>query len=276
MLESLHKHAALTVIFPRNFSQVPPADEKKSSIEGWTKSTANRCSNDGKVALDSVNFVNDSATALAARAQAGKRNKNKAARIRVLRNSFRKKLSEDRPNALVLFDGDMRKLPSPEEISKSVLLILKGSSWDVLCSNGQMGHSHQARYYDTFATILKNGTYPFKELYLDVKEHGRNPQRERVLNHQFFSRLDATDEIVPVQSCFGGLAVYNSRYFTPECNYSYSQIPESYIPRHYHAILQAPCEHIAMHLCLNASGRASQHSFSAGVVTNMKTWWGGT
>lgn len=256
--------------------QVPSDDQGKAETARWFNSTANRCGALGTRGLDSLRFVDDSAAALAARARAGSRNRDKAARIRQIRDSFRAELSIDHPMGLVLFDGDMKKLPLPAEIARSVGLVLNGT-WDLLCSNGQMGHAHTASYYDTFATVLKDGSYPFKQLYMDVSTNGRNPKREAALKHTLFADLDIgfkTQQIIPAQSCFGGLAVYaGPRYFDQRCNYSYRDVPVDYVPAAYHGTLKSPCEHVALHLCLR---HITGDKFAGGIVSSMKSWWSGS
>ena len=105
--------------------------------------------------------------------------------------------------------------------------------------------------------------------------------------------------ILPVLSCFGGLAVYRgARFFEPSCSYTYDKVPELYIPASYHASLNDPCEHVALHLCLAERGttqrdgdftaaaaaqelpseanKADHRRFRAGIVTSMVSWWSGS
>lgn len=45
--------------------------------------------------------------------------------------------------------------------------------WQALCANGRAGHHWHERYYDTFATVLKNGSYPYHDIYV---HHQQFPQ----------------------------------------------------------------------------------------------------
>jgi hypothetical protein len=191
---------------------VDATGDKKTAVRSATEAAVV-----GVTAVDSVAFVDDPPEAVARKEAAGKRNMDKASRIGYLRDSFRAALAGLKPSALVLFDGDLRTLPPAAEVAAAVELVLSGE-WDLVCSNGRMGHRGSDRYYDTYATVLHNGSYPFKRIYLDVKQNGRNPQREIKMAREWFAdvengaRMSNERVVVPVQSCFGGLAVYSARY----------------------------------------------------------------
>lgn len=63
----------------------------------------------------------------------------------------------------------------------------------------------------------------------------------------------ADDVIIPVRSCYNGMAIYNGvKFFAPECTYTvYTSVPRDLFPAAFgHFRQQDPCEHVAFNLCL--------------------------
>jgi hypothetical protein len=89
-------------------------------------------------------------------------------KLKGLRDTFRESVRSLSPDAsaVVLLDGDLREYPSPDAIVRSIVRVMKGE-WDLLCANGRWKFDQQDallwgapdRYYDTFATVLSDGTY---------------------------------------------------------------------------------------------------------------------
>jgi hypothetical protein len=79
-----------------------------------------------------------------------------------------------------------------------------------------------------------------------------------LLQHRFFDKVFARKTNLPVQSCFGGLAVYSPvLFFESNCNYLIQDI-EPGIRRDLEPLLEQytdpqgdVCEHAILHLCLN-------------------------
>ena len=79
-------------------------------------------------------------------------------------------------------------------------------------------------------------------------------------------------DIVAVQSCFNGLAIYSGQsFFDASCSYGNdTAVPQLYVPSSFgHWRQKVPCEHVSLNLCL----AARPVGLRAGVVNKMHTVW---
>jgi hypothetical protein len=97
------------------------------------------------------------------------------------------------------------------------------SRWDAVCSNGIISGD---RMYDAFAFRSKDFPYAPYEVGDDEYWHGIIPQIQKV--------IPATQDLMPVESCFGGLAFYKLSK-AKDCLYD---------------SIKNDCEHISFHKCI--------------------------
>ena len=182
---------------------------------------------------------------------------------------------------IILADLDVHELPTNQMIVSQVKLLLENpDDLDVICSAGLMHHPFG--YYDMFATVLSDDTFPFPlsgrllpELQLP------NEDISRIRSQYLYSHVDQGDifrqlqeagtmnehGIVPVKSCFGGLAIYRaSKWFIDEC--SYSQYPTIEQMRLVNIEDGRPCEHVVFHDCMMKSTQAK-----ITIQPEMTIWW---
>lgn len=138
-------------------------------------------------------------------------------------------------------------------------------------------------YYDTFATVLLPDTYVHPLQKREIKWHydGEDPALVRSDDRNgswtqgdimkwFQERASQSNEgVVPVRSCFGGLAIYRaSVWLEPSC--SYSQDPSG-LERYYSSVEHRPCEHIVFHNCLHENIMPSRGGLA--VMPQIMTLW---
>jgi len=118
-------------------------------------------------------------------------------------------------------------------------------------------------YYDSFALVLKNGDFGFYTL-------SRFSGLIALLQNKLYNDLVSTSHF-PVQSCFGGFAVYNpAAFFTETCNYHTHHISEKMLPgllpvlERYADPNGDTCEHVVFHLCLHYLN-AREFDFDIGI-----------
>uniref|UniRef100_A0A6U4J283 Uncharacterized protein n=1 Tax=Phaeomonas parva TaxID=124430 RepID=A0A6U4J283_9STRA len=111
--------------------------------------------------------------------------------------------------------------------------------WKVVCSNGVLAHG---MYWDTIAFRDAKG----KELNRLDLQHMHDHFRQG-------------NELIPAQSCFGGLAIYEREAMRP-CSYMQSWAPDS---------VRNECEHIDFNKCIAENNGGEVFS-----NPRMKTWYG--
>jgi hypothetical protein len=215
--------------------------------------------------------------------------KNRVDRIAYLRDAQRDILRSIYTEAsgdlsdgfVILADLDVYELPTNGMIlSQTRILLEHPSDLDVICSAGLMHHPFG--YYDMFATVLEDDTFPFPlsgrllpELKLDSEDVSR------IRSQYLYSHVDQGDifrqfqeigrrsehGLVSVRSCFGGLAIYRaSKWFSQAC--TYSQYPTIDQMRFANIEDQRPCEHVVFHACMieNTKARIT-------IQPDMTIWW---
>ena len=126
---------------------------------------------------------------------------------------------------VIVVDCDLAFLPS----SYSLQYSFERTSFDVLCANGINWHTYvigDLTYYDDFAYVDADGRR--------VPESKTCKDKDTEICQFAFDYRKP--ELVPVRSCFGGLAVYRVEIMT-DCEYD-----------------GHTCEHIALHECARAKG----------------------
>jgi len=98
-------------------------------------------------------------------------------------------------------------------------------TWDVICSNG-IGMMQNDVMWDAFA--FRSDEFPYAPHEIGIKEYWSKTI------YAIQKRYDASEPLLPVQSCFGGLAFYK-REKTTGCVYD---------------SVQNDCEHVAFHRCI--------------------------
>jgi hypothetical protein len=125
---------------------------------------------------------------------------------------------------IIVVDCDLTFLPSIYSLQYS----FKRTEFDVLCANGINWHAYligDLTYYDDFAYVDMEGRR------VPESKTCRNPSE--LCQFSFDYRKP---RLVPVQSCFGGLAVYRVEVMSA-CEYD-----------------GKTCEHIALHQCARRKG----------------------
>eukprot|EP00797_Seminavis_robusta_P025262 Sro438_g143100.1 n/a (423) ;mRNA; r:46954-48222 len=98
----------------------------------------------------------------------------------------------------------------------SVVCAIGIENWNI--ANGWFRNS---LYYDTFATVLDDGTWGYTLYTLDAREQLKFSQT--LFLKDILQRLEnprKQDQMFHMQSCFGGVALYDfDTWATPECDY---------------------------------------------------------
>ena len=125
------------------------------------------------------------------------------------------------------------------------------SSWEVICSHGVILHGI---YRDTYAFRTREvntnhhwGDEQNKLASVETKKAFKRMSHDSKLKaYELADQSSLSMEILPVQSCFGGLAVYKSAAIE-DCKYGY---------RYDEPPFMLDCEHVIFHKCLNEKHKA--------------------
>lgn len=156
-------------------------------------------------------------------------------------------------DAVAVIDLDLLSLPTDSALSTAITTVNDPTKEDVVCANGYEKWLFTRHYYDTFALVFEDGTWAWP-LLTSIKSI------LFLLQHDFHKKITSSAGNFAVQSCFGGLTVYNpTAFFHPTCNYrltSTSPDPEltSTIARYSNDNGEA-CEHVILHMCLRHESR---------------------
>lgn len=208
----------------------------------------------------------------------------------------------DLANSIIgLVDLDLHSFPLPSELVKQVARMKESSEGtglevDVLCAAGVEEHQDidgivTEGYYDTFATVLEDGTflYPVKG-----RVHDDGPRKEEnasmIISEDFtpidvlawfknegaFSDFKGNFEMnpVPVKSCFGGLTLYRAdKWLDERCSYNGGQSDRSadILASQQYANRQdnRTCEHVVFHACL----QEFHPNITVAVQPDLRTQW---
>eukprot|EP00040_Diaphanoeca_grandis_P013504 m.68252 g.68252 ORF g.68252 m.68252 type:complete len:396 (-) comp23937_c0_seq1:149-1336(-) len=135
---------------------------------------------------------------------------------------------------VVVVDLDMQPF-EPEVLATA---FEQEKTWDMVCANGVMSE-HDRRYYDAFA--FRSDEFPL----------GLTKVRNYFGLEGYVSKIhkglvrSVDDDMVPVHSCFGGLAIYRGSLFE-SCTYT---SPDG------------DCEHYHLHRCMAESHPSTKNFF---------------
>eukprot|EP00040_Diaphanoeca_grandis_P027876 m.159668 g.159668 ORF g.159668 m.159668 type:complete len:298 (-) comp31146_c0_seq1:196-1089(-) len=144
------------------------------------------------------------------------------ARLRDFMRDRIRRLDSNR-SVVLLVDFDLEKFPD--------IVLLRAHIWrlahpqapfDAVCANGKTAYRLRIwkglKYYDVFATLLLNGSYPMKT----ITDPATKPATKEDITARLTQEIDNTAGLMyPVQSCFGGMTIYKPEvYFDTRCNYS--------------------------------------------------------
>jgi hypothetical protein len=107
--------------------------------------------------------------------------------------------------------------------------------WNMVCANGVMS-KYDMRYYDAFA--YRSAEFPDGPLQHPGKYFGAAGYVSKVM---VGAARGLESPMVPVDSCFGGMALYTADMFT-DCKYSSDD---------------GDCEHVHLHRCMKAVNPAA-------------------
>ena len=186
------------------------------------------------------------------------------------RQRLRRHLSATVPlDAVVVVDLDVLTLPADRALSRAIATVRRrgrgrgrgsGRAEDVVCANGYEEWLFHRHYYDTFALVAADGTWGFPVLTCARAVVGRR-------QHQFYEEVrEKGDGNHRVQSCFGGLAVYDvAAFFNTECDYRVTAVPGlvEAVRRYSNGDGEA-CEHVIFHTCLGLVARKDARATSDG------------
>jgi len=183
-------------------------------------------------------------------------------------------------NVVLLVDFDLEKFPDIVLLRAHIWRVAHSKSqFQAICANGKTAYRLRIwkglKYYDVFATVLQNGSYPFQ-----VITNPKTPATERDQLVKTLTREidEAASLIYPVQSCFGGMAAYQTEfYFDRRCNYT-SELTRTnkhsvYMPEQ--KSVGFPCEHVSFHTCLARVRNLAegQQPFAIGIAKNLIPYW---
>ena len=136
----------------------------------------------------------------------------------------------------IFVDMDMKYGFDPRGIQDSFSKI---AHWDMVCSNGIS--DTKGTMYDGFA--FRSPLLPY------------NPQNKKDYWHDYMETkvkivYDLKSDLVPVYSCFGGLAIYKRKYLQ-DCRYD---------------SIDDDCEHILFHKCMRKNNQARAFMNPAQVI----------
>ena len=145
-------------------------------------------------------------------------------------------------------------------------------NWDIICANGVVLHGV---YRDTYAFRINgmdtnhhwvgddhaqyNITNEQRKLFREKLQKSQHNVRVIMDNRNKPFYESSTSPLIPVDSCFGGLAIYKYDMFT-NCSYDY---------RHYEPPYMQDCEHVLLHECMKSKHKARIFS-----NINMRLWYG--
>ena len=185
---------------------------------------------------------------------------NRVSRIAMLRDDHRKFLIKNYPansrHIVVVVDFDLAQLPNVSAVMDVIRLVTE-TNLGAVFSNGVM-FEPLFGYYDTFATILHDGTFVHAHAgRLDSSAHPDDNSAFVISDVPWigFTQKNLFDEIMmfpedimPTRSGFGGLAVYKGSIWSNQrCKYG---LPIEPFQRFANKADQRPCEHIVFHSCL--------------------------
>eukprot|EP00523_Entomoneis_sp_CCMP467_P010335 CAMPEP_0168719854 /NCGR_PEP_ID=MMETSP0724-20121128/1257_1 /TAXON_ID=265536 /ORGANISM="Amphiprora sp., Strain CCMP467" /LENGTH=317 /DNA_ID=CAMNT_0008766429 /DNA_START=223 /DNA_END=1176 /DNA_ORIENTATION=+ len=241
--------------------------------------------------------------------------------------------------SVIQVDLDMEGFPMDVAImdrvkSQASQFFSDENSPHIICAAGNnfaaSQRGHRMAYYDLFATILYPNTFAVSIKNRLVREvlpdedtnripkdiRGKKRSTSDIYSLMEFLKnasLSEEDRLVPVRSCFGGLAIYKAKtWLTPLCNYTipssvawkYRYLLEEIQRRHkisslsdqekerflksifrYSAFGESPCEHVVFHECLHRvvfdtlsdDGGTLKAPFSRSIVVDahLHTHWSG-
>ena len=170
---------------------------------------------------------------------------------RKLRGRLAELSARDAWVVLVDVDSDIRSLPYAGALEKTLAKAQAGK-WSLLCANGVEPSLTQDRLttYDTFPLVGTDGFWFYKD-----REAGRRQ----------FDQITWAGDAYPVNSCFGGMAIYPFRtWMEDRCSYnmtigelhaqgwlrfSNAQDTSKLLSQ---LRQESLCEHLRLHLCLKA------------------------
>jgi len=237
---------------------------------------------DGAVSTAQPLLASDTVGDKAAK-EASKQLGNRVERLRALRSCSVELMrhSAAERDVIVLVDYELEKLPDARSLERAVRTVLPsdhpavlhGASqrrplgqYDALCAFGLTAYKLRmwkpVVYYDTFATVLENGSFARARNAASVAENGARATALTVA-----IKDNPTGDLYPVRSCFGGLAVYRTSSYlaTRACNYSL--VPQS--SKYSIGSTVNQCEHVTFHLCL----RKAVKGFRIAIDRELKTLW---
>ena len=190
---------------------------------------------------------------------------NRVTRIAAIRDAQRQRIRQLSHNmdVVIVADLDLRRLPPVSQVVQQGPHLL---NVDAVCAAGiTLASRDELWYYDTFATVLLPDTFvhPLSRRLVPRHYPGENTSLVRSnYQHGSFTQGDLMrylqqqqqqhdGSVVPVRSCFGGLAVYRAAvWLEPACQYTLPPNHALLLQRYASHIDGVPCEHVAFHACL--------------------------
>lgn len=93
-------------------------------------------------------------------------------RLARLRNVLRRQAlanpKERLVRAYIIADLDV-EMPTPAQVAFAVQQVESDDGWDVICANGRAGHHWANRFYDIFALVPLDWSYPYQQIWKNTK-----------------------------------------------------------------------------------------------------------
>lgn len=176
---------------------------------------------------------------------------NRFQRLALLRSLQRLSIvqrSESKIDVVMNLDLDITHFPPLDSLVQAIhnASTVKNS---IACANGyETWHTPWGKtrlYYDTLAAIDANGTWWYRAYAANLWQIITFGQA------RLFARLLRSPETFKMQSCFGGLAIYDyDTWSTKECDYANRKAKEWNLSTDYMLPGEDACEHVVFQQCL--------------------------
>lgn len=168
-------------------------------------------------------------------------------------------------DAVIVLDIDV-DIPAADIVKQALQLTRQ---YDVLCSNSyEFDENGDKRTYDSFPLVTSEGQHMFNRFNMAGPEQQEQyaSLEGRPTQYEFFKLVADSPDVYPVQSCFGGLAIYRfSLWKVPQCTYHTG--PQLY---------KVPvCEHETMNNCLRSERESKGEDFRIGIYPGLEFNRGG-
>jgi hypothetical protein len=171
---------------------------------------------------------------------------------------------------IIIVDLDLKEVPSVRDIEATMEdLVSEHTNLDAVCANGVLPDDNEA--YDTYATILETDTW-LLGLGPGSEKKGKIAamEFEEDLAEGKLHRNKTKEVMIPVKSCFGGLAIYRAKvWFNANCHYDakVDAKTNAHLLKYRSMHEERVCEHVVFHDCLEKHRKDFTISIDRNLIT---------